>query len=322
MKILVTGGAGFIGSNFVRVALSENHREFTEKITVIDNFSYSGVLKNVQDFQADSRFELFEGSITDSTLVRELLSRVDTIINFAAESHVDNSIQNPEIFLETNVKGVQVILDAMRKIPGKRLVQISTDEVYGSIESGSWTEEYSLKPNSPYSATKACAELLIGAYVKTFNQDIIVTRASNNYGPNQFPEKLVPKIITNLIDGRKIPIYGSGENIRDWLSVEDHCDGILKALVHGKKGQVYNLGGGNELTNIQIAKIILNIFGFTEDKIDWVEDRLGHDFRYSIDASKAARDLHFHPKVAFLEGLENTVAWYKDNEEWWRPLLK
>jgi dTDP-glucose 4,6-dehydratase len=322
MRFLITGGAGFIGSNFVKMLLSDSKSDIEAKIIVLDNFSYSGVLKNLHEFENDSRFKIVKGSITNSILVKELVSQVDVIVNFAAESHVDNSILNPSTFLETNTFGVQVLLDSMREYPGKRLIQISTDEVYGSIKSGAWTEDRSLEPNSPYSATKASAELLVRAYVKTFDQDIVVTRASNNYGPNQHPEKLIPKIITNLLDGRKIPIYGNGKNIRDWLSVQDHCEGILNAVIHGKKGETYNLGGGNEYTNLEIAGLILNLFGYSLDRIDWVNDRLGHDFRYAVDSGKAKRDLNFKPRIQFIDGLQKTVTWYRENEEWWRPLIK
>jgi dTDP-glucose 4,6-dehydratase len=253
--------------------------------------------------------------------VSGVIKDVDAIVNFAAESHVDRSITGSADFVQTNIVGVQVLLDAI-KASGKqiRFLQVSTDEVYGSIESGSWDEEWPLQPNSPYSASKACGELLARSYFKTHSLDVVITRCSNNYGTHHFPEKLIPLFITNIIEGKKMPVYGNGKNVRDWLHVDDHCRGIYAALMNGKSGEVYNIGGGQELTNLEITDLILNEMGADESAIEYVEDRKGHDFRYSVDWMKIHQKLGYLPQVKFENGLKETIQWYRDNEAWWKPL--
>jgi dTDP-glucose 4,6-dehydratase len=322
MRILVTGGAGFIGSNFVRMIAGGDFKEVTS-VTVLDKLTYAGVISNLTEAEGLDFYKFVEGDICDSKLVRSLLDEVDAVINFAAESHVDRSIAGAEVFVQTNVVGVQVLLDAI-KATGRsiRFLQVSTDEVYGSIESGSWTEESPLLPNSPYSASKAGGELLARSYQKTHNLDVVITRCSNNYGTHHFPEKLIPLFITNLIEGKKIPVYGSGLNVRDWLHVDDHCRGIYLALTHGKSGEIYNIGGGRELNNLEITDLILMSMGADKGSIEFVEDRKGHDLRYSVDWTKINRELGYEPQVLFEDGLDKTVKWYKDNETWWKPLKK
>ena len=254
-------------------------------------------------------------------MVAGLLGDVDAVVIFAAESHVDRSIGSAAEFVETNVGGVQVLLDAIKASGRKiRFVQVSTDEVYGSIESGSWTEEWPLMPNSPYSATKAGGELLARAYYKTHGMDVVITRCSNNYGTHHFPEKLIPLFVTNLLEGKKVPVYGSGKNVRDWLHVDDHCQGIHKVLMNGRAGEVYNIGGGRELTNLEITHLMLEAMGKDESSIEYVEDRKGHDLRYSVDWTKIKNELGYEPQVKFEDGLRDTIQWYRDNESWWKPL--
>lgn len=322
MRILVTGGAGFIGSNFVRMIARGDLGEITS-VTVLDKLTYAGVLSNLVEADNLNKYKFVKGDICDSKLVNTLLAEVDAIINFAAESHVDRSIAGAGDFVQTNIVGVQVLLDAI-KASGKkiRFLQVSTDEVYGSIESGSWTEEWPLLPNSPYSASKAGGELLARSYQKTHGLDIVITRCSNNYGTHHFPEKLIPLFITNLLEGKKVPVYGSGLNVRDWLHVDDHCRGIHLALTQGKSGEVYNIGGGRELNNLEITDLILSAMGSDKSSIEFVEDRKGHDLRYSVDWKKINRDLGYEPKVSFEDGLDKTVHWYKNNEAWWKPLKK
>jgi dTDP-glucose 4,6-dehydratase len=322
MRILVTGGAGFIGSNFVRMIASGDFKEITS-VTVLDKLTYAGVLTNLTGVENLDSYTFVKGDICDSKLVSSLLDEVDAVINFAAESHVDRSIAGAEDFVQTNIVGVQVLLDAM-KASGKkiRFLQVSTDEVYGSIESGSWTEEWPLLPNSPYSASKAGGELLARSYQRTHNLDVVITRCSNNYGTHHFPEKLIPLFITNLLEGKKVPVYGSGLNVRDWLHVDDHCRGIYLALTQGKSGEIYNIGGGRELNNLEITDLILNSMGADKSSIEFVEDRKGHDLRYSVDWTKIKRELGYEPQVTFEDGLDKTVKWYKNNETWWKPLKK
>jgi dTDP-glucose 4,6-dehydratase len=322
MRILVTGGAGFIGSNFVRMIASGDFKEITS-VTVLDKLTYAGVLTNLTGVENLDSYTFVKGDICDSKLVSSLLDEVDAVINFAAESHVDRSIAGAEDFVQTNIVGVQVLLDAM-KASGKkiRFLQVSTDEVYGSIESGSWTEEWPLLPNSPYSASKAGGELLARSYQRTHNLDVVITRCSNNYGTHHFPEKLIPLFITNLLEGKKVPVYGSGLNVRDWLHVDDHCRGIYLALTQGKSGEIYNIGGGRELNNLEITDLILNSMGADKSSIEFVEDRKGHDLRYSVDWTKIKRELGYEPQVSFEDGLDKTVKWYKNNETWWKPLKK
>jgi dTDP-glucose 4,6-dehydratase len=320
MRVLVTGGAGFIGSNFVRCAIQGYYPEISE-LAVLDKLTYAGNMENLRDVASES-FEFIEGDICDQELVKSLVKKFDAVVNFAAESHVDRSINSSTEFIHTNILGVQVLLDAIRDSGGKRFVQISTDEVYGSIETGSWDEQEPIKPNSPYSASKASADLLAMAYFRTFGTDVVVTRSSNNYGPFQFPEKLISLSITNTMENRNIQLYGNGLNVRDWLHVDDHCRGIYLALTRGISGQVYNIGGGQELTNLGISKLILNEFGLNDSRIVFVGDRLGHDFRYSVSWEKANRALGYQPSVPFETGLVDTIDWYRRNESWWKPLSK
>ena len=320
MRLLVTGGAGFIGSNFVR-RIYDPTLEGISSVIVLDKMTYAGVKENLEGVLGQGNYSLVVGDICDGKLVSGLLDEIDAVINFAAESHVDRSIGSAAEFVETNVGGVQVLLDAIKASGRKiRFVQVSTDEVYGSIDSGSWTEEWPLQPNSPYSASKAGGELLARAYYKTHGLDVVITRCSNNYGSHHFPEKLIPLFVTNLLEGKKVPVYGNGKNVRDWLHVDDHCRGIHKVLMNGRAGEVYNIGGGRELNNLEITSLILEAMGKDESSIEYVEDRKGHDFRYSVDWSKINRELGYEPQVKFEDGLRDTIQWYRDNESWWKPL--
>lgn len=320
MRVLVTGGAGFIGSNFVRM-FAKGDLQGISSVKVLDNLTYAGVKSNLDAAVHLPQYEFIHGDICDPLEVSQLLSRVDAVINFAAESHVDRSISSAADFIQTNIVGVQVLLDTI-KASGKkiRFLQVSTDEVYGSIESGSWTEEWPLQPNSPYSASKASGELIVRSYNRTHGLDTVTTRCSNNYGTHHFPEKLIPLFITNLIEGKKVPVYGTGENVRDWLHVDDHCRGIYQVLMNGRSGEVYNIGGGRELTNIEITHLILDAMGADKSSIEYVEDRKGHDRRYSVDWAKINRELGYEPQVKFEDGLRETIQWYRDNEAWWKPL--
>jgi dTDP-glucose 4,6-dehydratase len=322
VRLLVTGGAGFIGSNFVR-RIADGTYPGISSLIVLDKLTYAGLRINLASAEGFSGYRFVEGDICDSELVSSLVSEVDAVINFAAESHVDRSIAGSTDFVQTNIVGVQILLDSIKSSGRKiRFLQVSTDEVYGSIKTGSWTEESPLLPNSPYSASKAGGELLARAYHRTHGLDILVTRCSNNYGPNHFPEKLIPLFITNLIEGKKVPVYGDGKNVRDWLHVDDHCQGIFKALQSGKAGEVYNIGGGQELSNLEITDLILKSMGANSDSIEYVEDRKGHDFRYSVNCEKAKKELGYEPKIDFSAGLLETINWYRNNEKWWRPLMK
>jgi len=320
LKLLVTGAAGFIGSNFVRMIAKDDLLGVTS-VKVLDKLTYAGVKANLDSAADLSRYQFIEGDICDPEVVSELLREVDAVLNFAAESHVDRSISGAADFVQTNIVGVQVLLDAI-KASGReiRFLQVSTDEVYGSIESGSWTEDWPLQPNSPYSASKASGELLARSYNRTHGMDVVITRCSNNYGTHHFPEKLIPLFITNLIEGKKVPVYGTGENVRDWLHVDDHCRGIHSVLMNGRSGEVYNIGGGRELTNNEITSLILEAMGADESSIEFVEDRKGHDLRYSVDWTKINRELGYVPQVKFEDGLRETIQWYRDNESWWKPL--
>ena len=322
MKLLVTGGAGFIGSNFVRL-LTKNELPGISKVIVLDKLTYAGVRENLSAASSSNMYSFVQGDICDPILVRSLLSDVDAVINFAAESHVDRSINSAAEFVSTNVAGVQVLLDAIKSSGRKiRFLQVSTDEVYGSIEAGSWDEDSPLLPNSPYSASKAGGELLARAYHRTHGMDVVITRCSNNYGTHHFQDKLIPLFITNLLEGKKVPVYGNGKNVRDWLHVDDHCRGIHAALMSGKSGEVYNIGGGRELTNLEITHLILEAMGADESAIEYVEDRKGHDFRYSVDWNKINRELGYEPQVEFEDGLRETIDWYRNNRAWWEPLKK
>ena len=319
MRILVTGGAGFIGSNYVR-RIADGTLGGISKITVLDKLTYAGTRTNLSEVASNS-FEFIQGDICDSRLVGKLVQDHDLVVNFAAESHVDRSINGAKDFVVTNVLGTQTLLDAVRDSQVKTFLQVSTDEVYGSIDSGSWPETDPLLPNSPYAASKASADLICRSYFKTHGLDVRVTRCSNNYGRNQFPEKVIPLFITNLIEGRKVPVYGTGMNVRDWLHVDDHCRGIHLALTKGLAGEIYNIGGGTELSNLELTNQILEKMGKSEDSIEFVEDRKGHDLRYSVDISKISGQLGYKPMVDWESGLEETVEWYRENEAWWRPLL-
>lgn len=318
MKVLVTGGAGFIGSNYVRRVI-DGSLKGVSSITVLDKLTYAGTLTNLQKLTKDS-FQFIQGDICDTNLVNEIISGFDTVINFAAESHVDRSIAGSREFVTTNVLGVQNLLDAAKNSGIERFVHVSTDEVYGTIPEGSWPETDPLLPNSPYAASKAAADLLARSYHRTHGLDVRVTRCSNNYGPYQFPEKVIPLFVTNLIEGRKVPVYGSGLNVRDWLHVDDHCQAIHAVLTKGKAGEIYNIGGGLELTNLELTQMILQSFNRGSESIDYVEDRKGHDLRYSVDWTKINRELGYEPQVKFEDGLKDTIQWYRDNETWWKPL--
>lgn len=320
MRLLITGAAGFIGSNFVRM-IAKGNLEGVSSVAVLDKLTYAGVKTNLDLAANLSRYQFNQGDICDPLIVTNLLEDVDAVVNFAAESHVDRSISGASDFVQTNIVGVQILLDAIKTATRKiRFLQVSTDEVYGSIETGSWTEEWPLQPNSPYSASKASGELLARSYNRTHGMDVVITRCSNNYGTHHFPEKLIPLFITNLIEGRKVPVYGTGENVRDWLHVDDHCRGIYSVLMNGRSGEVYNIGGGRELTNNEITSLILETMGADESSIEYVEDRKGHDLRYSVDWTKINRELGYEPQVKFEDGLRDTIQWYRDNEAWWKPL--
>ncbi len=328
MKMLITGGSGFIGSHFDRYLI----RKYPHyKIINLDNLTYAGNSANLQDVEYHANYQFIKGDICDRELVDSIISGrvdeeayqpIDIVINFAAESHVDRSISQPDLFVQTNIMGTQVLLDVSLKYQVKKFVQISTDEVYGSLgKSGYFTEESPLSPNSPYSASKAGADLLVRAFHETYGLSINITRCSNNYGPYQFPEKLIPLMVTHAIQEKELPVYGDGLNVRDWLHVEDHCSAIDLVIHKGKSGEVYNVGGNNEWSNIELVRKILSLLGKPEKLIRYVQDRPGHDRRYAIDASKIRRELHWVPKYSFEQGLEETVHWYQDNEEWWRRIL-
>jgi dTDP-glucose 4,6-dehydratase len=320
MRLLVTGGAGFIGSNFVR-RIVDGSLTGIDQVTILDKLTYAGTLTNLEMLPKNS-FEFIKGDIADPILLDQLTKRHDAIVNFAAESHVDRSITGARDFIETNVLGTQNLLDASLRNGIKTFVQVSTDEVYGTISEGSWTEDFPLLPNSPYSASKASADLIVRSYYRTFGMDVRTTRCSNNYGSHQYPEKVIPLFVTNLIDNRKVPLYGKGLNVRDWLHVDDHCRGIHAVLIKGKPGEIYNIGGGRELTNRELTDLILSKMGHDESSIEYVQDRLGHDLRYSVSHEKISRELGYQPQVKFEEGIEKTIEWYKDNESWWRPLKR
>jgi len=315
-RILVTGGCGFIGSNFIRLQLSEYPET---EITNLDKLTYAGNLENLKEFEANPGYQFVKGDITDPELVNSLLDSVefDAVVNFAAESHVDRSILDSGPFIQTNIVGTQVLLDASRKHEVSRYVQVSTDEVYGSLgPEGLFTEQTPIAPNSPYSASKAAADLLVRSYVNTFGFSAIITRCSNNYGPYQFPEKLIPLFISNAREDKPLPIYGQGTNVRDWIHVMDHCRGIDAALRKGEPGQIYNFGGHAEMQNIEITRLLLKLLDKPESLIEYVTDRPGHDLRYAIDCSKAESELGWKVETDFQEGLKETINWYLDNPEW------
>jgi len=324
MNILATGCCGFIGTNFVRFVLRERPNW---NLVNLDALTYAGNIENLRDAENNPHYKFFKGDITheqDILAAGDLLpdGKPDAIVHFAAESHVDNSIKNPGVFVRTNVEGTLNLLKYAKE-KGIRHLQVSTDEVYGTLgETGYFTEDTPLAANSPYSASKAGADLLVRAWHETYKLDTVITRCSNNYGPYQFPEKLIPLAVTNLMQGKKIPVYGKGLNIRDWLHVEDHCSGILLALEKGEPGRVYNIGGSNEWRNIDIAKELVKIMKMDETKIEFVTDRLGHDLRYAIDATRIRKELGWEPRYTFSTGLPETVKWYVENEAWWKVLKK
>lgn len=319
MKLLVTGGAGFIGSNFVRYMINKYPQY---QIVNLDLLTYAGNLENLQGMEDHLNYRFVKGDICDRELVDSLISDgVDVVVNFAAESHVDRSITDPDIFVKTNIYGTQVLLDAAKKNNINKYVQVSTDEVYGTLgETGFFTETTPLAPNSPYSASKASADLLVRAYHETFGLPVNITRCSNNYGPYHFPEKLIPLMVTNALEDKELPVYGDGLNVRDWLHVEDHCAAIDLVIHKGNIGEVYNVGGNNERTNIEIVKRILKILDKSEELIRFVPDRLGHDRRYAIDSTKIQTKLGWMPKYSFEIGIEQTIQWYKHNQEWWKRI--
>lgn len=314
MNLLVTGGAGFIGSCFIHHILNK-YKDY--KVINLDALTYAGNIENLNDVKDNPNYKFVHGNICDKKLVAELVSQVDAVINFAAESHVDRSITGPEIFIETNVKGTLNLLQAAKEAKIERFLQVSTDEVYGTLgKDGYFYETTPLAPNSPYSASKASADLLVRAYYETYKMPVLNTRCSNNYGPYQYPEKLIPFFISKLLKNEKVPVYGDGLNIRDWLYVYDHCSAIDTVLHKGRIGEVYNIGGHNEKTNLEITKIILNAMGKDEDSIEYVQDRLGHDRRYAIDNHKIQTELGWEPSLTFEEGIKLTIDWYLNNQGW------
>lgn len=314
MKRLITGGAGFIGSNYVRHVLATSDDE----ITILDALTYAGSRDTMADFLDDPRVEFVHGNICDRPVVESATEGHDLVVHFAAESHVDRSIEGPDAFVLTNCLGTNVLCDVARTAGVHRFVHVSTDETYGSRVEGSFREDDVLQPSSPYSASKAGSDLIALGYRTTFGLPVVVTRCSNNYGPFQFPEKVIPLFITNLLDGASVPLYGDGTNVRDWIHVDDHCAGVERVLHAGEDGEIYNLGGGNEVPNLELTRQLLQLCGRDETAITRVEDRLGHDFRYSVDCAKAEA-LGWRAEVSLDAGLEATVAWYRDNEAWWRP---
>ncbi|HEY3871264.1 MAG TPA: dTDP-glucose 4,6-dehydratase [Actinocrinis sp.] len=321
MKILVTGGAGFIGSEYVRSLLTGRLDDGADhRVTVYDKLTYSGNLANLEPVADDPRYTFVRGDINDAELLDEVLPGHDAIVHFAAESHVDRSITGAADFVTTNVLGTQSLIDASRRAGVGRFVHVSTDEVYGSIDEGSWTEDWPLTPNSPYSAAKAGSDLLVLAAHRTHGFDAVVTRCSNNYGHYHFPEKMIPLFVTNLLDGGRVPLYGDGGNVRDWLHVSDHVRGIHLALTRGRAGEVYHIGGGTELTNKELTERLLEACGADWTSVDNVADRKGHDRRYSLDIGKIRAELGYTPQISFDEGLARTVAWYRENRAWWEPL--
>jgi dTDP-glucose 4,6-dehydratase len=317
MKLLVTGGAGFIGSNFVRYILKTYPKYH---IINLDKLTYAGNLSSLEDVAKNPRYKFVKGDICDARLINKLAPQVDAIINFAAETHVDRSILDPASFIKTDVFGTFTLLEAVRKHKVKRYIQISTDEVYGSIDKGSFKETSTLSPNSPYSASKASGDLLVRSYFKTYHIPVMITRASNNFGPYQYPEKVIPLFITNAIEGKSLPLYGDGKNVRDWLYVVDHCKAIAAVLLKGREGEIYNIGGGNEVNNITLTKSILKYLSKPHTLITPVPDRPGHDRRYSIDCTKLKNECGCMQTTDFKTALQETVEWYVKNPKWWKKL--
>ncbi|WP_027860215.1 dTDP-glucose 4,6-dehydratase [Marmoricola sp. URHB0036] len=321
MRLLVTGGAGFIGSHYVRSVLTGAWGgPVPEQVVVLDKFTYAGNIENLAPVLSDERLRVVEGDILDRPQVDTLMAETDAVVHFAAESHVDRSILGAADFVMTNVVGTQTLLASALQTGLDRFVHVSTDEVYGSIAEGSWDEEQPLEPNSPYSASKASSDLLARAYHRTHGLPVSITRCSNNYGPYQFPEKVIPLFVTNLVDGAEVPLYGEGANVRDWLHVDDHCRAIHLVLHGGRPGEVYNIGGGTELSNKELTGLLLEATGTGWDRVRNVTDRLGHDLRYSVDDTKIRTELGYQPQVPFTAGLAETVRWYRENRAWWEPL--
>ena len=318
MKLLITGGAGFIGSNFIHYILGK-YPDY--KIVNLDKLTYCGNLDNLKEVEDNPNYKFIKGDICDREKVAEIFEeeKPDFVVNFAAETHVDRSILDPHSFTETNVLGTHILLETAKKFGIEKFLHISTDETYGSVENGKFKEEDILMPNSPYSASKASADLLARSYFKTFSLPVIITRSSNNYGPYQFPEKVIPLFISNILEGKKVPLYGTGKNVRDWIFVLDNCEGIDAVLRNGKIGEIYNIGGGNEKTNLELTKIILAELGKDESQIEYVEDRLGHDFRYALDIEKVKK-IGWEPKHSFEEAMKKTINWYLENKDWWKKL--
>ena len=318
MKLLVTGGAGFIGSNFIHYIIKQ-HPDW--QLINLDKLTYAGNLENLQGLETRSNYQFVKGDITDRAQVDKILSGgIDIVVNFAAESHVDRSIQDSSPFIDTNIKGTQVLLEGIRPHKVKKYIQVSTDEVYGSLEKGQAAEESGLLPNSPYAASKTSADLLCRAYWKTYGLPVMVTRCSNNYGPYQFPEKLIPLVVTNALEGKDIPVYGDGLNVREWIYVEDHCRALEAVILKGLPGEIYNVGSNIEKNNLELVKFILAVLGKPQSLIKYVTDRPGHDRRYALDASKIGRELGWQPAVSFEEGMTATVKWYIDNKTWWQRI--
>ncbi len=318
MRLLVTGGAGFIGSNFIRYIL-EQHPDW--EVTNLDKLTYAGNLESLKDIQNETKYHFIKGDIADRELVDKVLySSFDAIINFAAESHVDRSILDPSPFLETNVKGTQILLEGVKKYRTPRFIQVSTDEVYGSIDKGSFTESSPLSPNSPYAASKAAGDLLCLAYYKTYHTPVVITRCSNNFGPYQFPEKLIPLAITNALEDKPIPIYGDGLNVRDWIFVVDHCRALDMIIQKSKPGEIYNIERGTEKTNLEVVYQLLELLAKPKSLIKFVTDRPGHDRRYALNTAKIESEIGWRPITPFEEGLGKTVQWYIENESWWRKI--
>lgn len=319
MRLLITGGAGFIGSNFIHYWL-KNHPQ--DQITNLDLLTYAGNLDNLVDLADNSNYQFIRGDIGEASLVNRLVKEVDLIVNFAAESHVDRSIKNSADFIKTNVEGTRVLLEAAKNQGGVRFHHISTDEVFGSLtaEAKKFTEQSAYDPRSPYSASKAASDHLVRAYFHTYHLPVTISNCSNNYGPYQYPEKLIPLFITNLLEGKKVPVYGAGANIRDWIHVDDHNRGVDFIINKGRIGETYCLGGNSEKSNLEITKLILSLMDKDEESIEYVTDRAGHDLRYAIDFTKARTELGWEPQIAFLDGLKQTLAWYQDNQAWWKKL--
>ncbi|WP_431929562.1 dTDP-glucose 4,6-dehydratase [Amycolatopsis tucumanensis] len=323
MRVLVTGGAGFIGSHYVRQVISGAYPALADaEVVVLDKLTYAGNQANLAPVADSPRLRFVRGDITDAQVVAEVMQGVGLVVHFAAESHVDRSILGSADFVLTNVLGTQTLLQAALDAGVDKFVHVSTDEVYGSIESGSWSEDHVLEPNSPYSASKASSDLIARSYFRTHGLPVCVTRCSNNYGPYQFPEKVIPLFVTNLLDGHTVPLYGDGLNVRDWLHVDDHCAGIQLVADGGRPGEIYNIGGGTELTNRELTERLLAAVGVGWERVEQVADRKGHDRRYSVDITKISTELGYAPKVSFDAGLADTVRWYADNRAWWEPLKR